>query len=129
MSVAAPWAGVAEVSLAELVGGCGNHGSGSWVEEAGDIPGIFPSLIDPTPPIILGTPRGADPAVVAIPSHAKYSWLANGAGEGERVSYGSAVGMWRVIGVVARGCRAAWNPCWSLRLAVAVDNLNALVAR
>lgn len=74
-SAVAPAAGVAEGSQAEPVGGSGSHESASWAEEAGDIPGFFPNLVDPIPPISLGMLRGEGPVVVVVRFHAARSWL------------------------------------------------------
>jgi hypothetical protein len=118
-STVAPVAGVAEVWLAGPVGGSGIHGSASSAEAVGYSLDFFPSLVDPTRPIILGTLRGEGPAAVVKPSHATNSWPAIVAEAGERTSYGSVVGARPATAVVVPGYTAAGNPC--LRLTLAFD--------
>lgn len=126
----APAAGVAEGSPAELVRDSDNRDSASWAAEAEDIPEFCPSSSDPIQPTILETPREGGPAEGVTPSRARSSWWGVVAEEGERISYGSAVGAPRATGVEVQECRAAGNPCRSLTLAVSrVENSNVPAAR
>ena len=96
----------------------------------GDIPGFFPSLLDPILPISLAMLQEEDPGVVAALFHAARSSLVIAAAEGGRGSYGFAIGARRATGVVVLECMAAESPSRRLILAVVLDdNLNGPAVR